>query len=54
MKEVFAPKMKEELRLSSCQINVEKTISKIQSDYDSSYVPQVKPREINLFYLNPK
>ena len=50
LKEVFVPKMKEELRLSSCQINVEKTISKIQSDYDSSYLPQVKPREINLFY----
>ena len=51
LKEVFVPKMKEELRLSSCQINVEKTISKIQSDYDSSYIPQVNPREINLFYL---
>ena len=51
LKEVFVPKMKEELRLSSCQINVEKTISKIQSDYDSSYLPQVNPREINLFYL---
>lgn len=51
LKELFIPKMKEELLLSTCQVNVEKTITKIQSDYDSSYLPQVNPREINLFYL---
>ena len=51
LKQVFTPKMKEELLSSSCQIEVEKTISRLQSDYDSEYVPQVNPREINLFYL---
>ena len=51
LKQIFAPKMEEELRSGSCQVEVEKTISKLQSDYDSEYVPQVNPREINLFYL---
>jgi Uncharacterized protein conserved in bacteria len=51
LKQVFTPKMKEELLSSSCQIEVEKTISRLQSDYDSEYVPHVNPREINLFYL---
>ena len=51
LKQVFIPKMKEELLSSSCQTEVEKTISKLQSEYDSEYVPQVNPREINLFYL---
>ena len=51
LKQVFIPKMKEELLSSSCQTEVEKTISKLQSEYDSEYVPQVNPREINLFYI---
>ena len=51
LKQIFAPKMEEELRSGSCQVEVEKTISKLQLDYDSEYVPQVNPREINLFYL---
>ena len=51
LKQVFIPKMKEELLSSSCQTEVEKTISKLQLEYDSEYVPQVNPREINLFYL---
>ena len=51
LKMEFAPKIKEELQSRSCEFHVNKSISKIQSDYDSSYVPQVNPRKINLFYL---
>jgi bacillithiol biosynthesis cysteine-adding enzyme BshC len=54
LKMEFAPKIKEELQSSSCEIHVNKTISKLQTDYDSSYLPQVNPRQINLFYLTAK
>ena len=54
LKMEFVPKIKEELQSSSCEIHVKKTISKIQTDYDSSYLPQVNPRQINLFYLTEK
>lgn len=51
LKELFVPIMEKELLSRSCLLHVGDTIDKIQQEYDSSYAPQVNPREINLFYL---
>lgn len=51
LKECFIPQIKNDLAHSYCRTAVEDTIAKIKSEYNKDYVPQVNPRQVNLFYL---
>lgn len=51
LKTLFSPIVKEELSSQESFKSVKKQIEILKRDYDSSYKPQVNPREINLFYL---
>ena len=44
--------MEDELINNSCHKCVNKTIKSIKEVYSEKYIPQVNPREINLFHLN--
>lgn len=54
LKALFKPVLKEELLKSSSYREVTGQIKRLKKDYDSAYLPQVNPREINLFYLTPE
>ncbi len=51
LKTLFSPVVKEELRTQQSFRSVQEQIEILKRDYDSSYTPQVNPREINLFFL---
>jgi len=51
LKALFKPILKEEISQGSSFISVIKQIENLKKDFDSNYIPQVNPREINLFYL---
>ena len=44
--------MEDELINNTCQEFVNKTVKNIKEAYSEKYIPQVNPREINLFHLN--
>ena len=44
--------MEDELKNNTCQEFVNKTVKSIKEVYSEKYIPQVNPREINLFHLN--
>ena len=52
LKKVFASYMEDELKNNTCQEFVNKTVKSIKEVYSEKYIPQVNPREINLFHLN--
>ena len=52
LKKVFASYMEDELINNTCQEFVNKTVKSIKEVYSEKYIPQVNPREINLFHLN--
>ena len=51
LKRLFIPVLKEELTHQHSFKNVNSQVEKLQKEYRNSFIPQVKPREINLFYL---
>ena len=53
LKECFKPYLEEELKGKMSYSKVLEQIGAIQNTYDKNYLPQVNPREINLFYLTP-
>lgn len=54
LKRLFTPILKEELTNQTSFEKVTAQIKQIQKSYNPDYVPQVNPREINLFYLTEK
>ena len=54
LKEVFQPYIEEELLTSFSNKAVLNQIEDLKANYNKGYIPQVNPREINLFYLTPK
>ncbi|MDA0984308.1 MAG: bacillithiol biosynthesis cysteine-adding enzyme BshC [Bacteroidetes bacterium] len=54
LKTLFKSIIQEELLQEASFKTVTSQIEKLKHDLDSSYTPQVNPREINLFYLTPK
>ena len=52
LKKMFASYMEDELINNTCQEFVNKTVKSIKEVYSEKYIPQVNPREINLFHLN--
>ena len=44
--------MEDELINNTCHELVNKTIKSIKKVYSEKHIPQVNPREINLFHLN--
>ena len=52
LKKIFSSYMEDELVNNTCQEFVNKTIKGIKEVYSENYIPQVNPREINLFYLD--
>ena len=44
--------MEDKLINNTCHEFVNKTIKNIKKVYSEKYIPQVNPREINLFHLN--
>ena len=53
LKSIFKPILREELQGSPSFKAVNSQVEDIKKGYNSSYTPQVNPREINLFYLTP-
>lgn len=53
LKELFKPILKEELSNGSSSSSVIKQIENLKRGFDPNYIPQVNPRDINLFYLTP-
>lgn len=51
LKKMFVPAMQRDLRKQKCFKAVTSQIKKLQEVYHQKFVPQVNPREINLFYL---
>lgn len=51
LKTLFSPIVEKELSTQHSFKKVNQQIEMLKRDYDSSYIPQVNPREINLFYL---
>ena len=51
LKKLFVPYVRAELKESQCEKTVLASIDALQNDYSDQYIPQVNPREINLFYL---
>ena len=51
LKRLFIPYINEDLSESTCHKKVNSSITWLTENYSSQYVPQVNPREINLFYL---
>ena len=54
LKSLFSPIIKDELINESSFKSVTDQINLIQKNYSEKYIPQVNPREINLFYLTPQ
>ena len=52
LKKIFSSYMEDELINNTCQECVNKTVKSIKEVYSEKYIPQVNPREINLFHLN--
>ena len=52
LKKMFASYMEDELINNTCHEFVNKTIKSIKKVYSEKHIPQVNPREINLFHLN--
>ena len=53
LKAYFKPILEDELKTNASYTYVIKQIKDIKDTYDKKYIPQVNPREINLFYLTP-
>jgi len=53
LKSIFKPILKEELQVNPSFKAVNSQVEDIKKGYNTSYTPQVNPREINLFYLTP-
>jgi len=51
LKKHFIPYLKEELQKQSCRHSVLSQIETLKKNYNPNYKPQVKPRDINLFFL---
>jgi len=51
LKKLFIPYVRTELEESQCEKSVKSSIDDLQNNYSDQYIPQVNPREINLFYL---
>ena len=51
LKKHFIPYLKEELQKQSCAQSVLSQIETLKSNYNSNYKPQVKPRDLHLFFL---
>ena len=52
LKKMFSSYMEDELINNTCKECVNKTVNSIKEVYSEKYIPQVNPREINLFHLN--
>tara|TARA_B100000575_G_scaffold167040_1_gene133609 strand:+ start:176 stop:1768 length:1593 start_codon:yes stop_codon:yes gene_type:complete len=52
LKKLFTSYMEDELINNTCHEFVNETIKSIKKVYSEKYIPQVNPREINLFHLN--
>ncbi len=51
LKKLFIPQIKEEVKINTASVEVEKINKRINSIPQKNYKLQVNPREINLFYL---
>jgi len=51
LKKIFVPTMQRELEEQQCYETVLAQTQRLQKAYHQNFVPQVNPREINLFYL---
>ncbi len=51
LKKLFVPAMKRDLEQQQCYNTVLEQTQNLQKSYAKKFVPQVNPREINLFYL---
>ncbi len=51
LKKHFIPYLKEELQRKSCAQSVLSQIDTLKKNYNPNYKPQVKPRDLNLFFL---
>ena len=53
LKALFKPVLREELQHKPSFKAVQAQVGRLKEEFDPSYIPQVNPREINLFYLTP-
>ena len=54
LKRLFIPFIEQELLQNTSHTSVANQTEKLKNTLDKNYIPQVNPREINLFYLTPQ